>query len=132
MEAWMGDAIGVGANAGVRQTLFNFASVGGAQQTSYRDGNILMGGDGNDFLRGRGGYDVLDGDAWLNVRIKIVIPSGPNAGTYSAESMNTDMSVAGEYAGKVYNVYTAADQLRTPRISPAAPISPAWHSAALH
>ena len=31
-----------------------------------------MGGDGNDFLRGRGGYDLLDGDAWLNVRIKIV------------------------------------------------------------
>ena len=95
MEAWMGDAIGVGANAGVRQTLFNFASVGGAQQTSYRDGNILMGGDGNDFLRGRGGYDVLDGDAWLNVRIKIVIASGPNAGTYSAELMNTDTSVVG-------------------------------------
>jgi Ca2+-binding RTX toxin-like protein len=114
MEAWMGDAIGVGANAGVRQTLFNFASVGGAQQTSYRDGNILLGGDGNDFLRGRGGYDVLDGDAYLNVRIKIVIPSGPNAGTYSAESLNTDTSVSGEYAGKVYKVYTAADQAADP------------------
>ena len=37
------------------------------------------------------------------MRIKIVIASGPNAGTYSAESMNTDTSVAGEYAGKVYN-----------------------------
>jgi hypothetical protein len=114
MQAWMGNAIGVGANAGVRQTLFNFAAVGGAQQTSYRDGNILMGGDGNDLLRGRGGYDVLDGDAWLNVRIKIVIPDGPNEGTYSAESMNTDTSVSGEYAGKVYNVYTAADQLADP------------------
>ena len=86
---------------GARVTLFG--SVPGADATSFRDGNILMGGDGNDFLRGRGGYDLLDGDAYLNVRIKIIIASGPNAGTYSAESMNTDTSVAGEYAGKVYN-----------------------------
>jgi Ca2+-binding RTX toxin-like protein len=87
--------------AGARQTLFG--SVPGAQLTSFRDGNILMGGDGNDFLRGRGGYDILDGDAWLNVRIKIVIPSGPNAGTYSAESMSTDTTVMGQHAGKVFN-----------------------------
>lgn len=91
-NAWFG---------GARQTLFG--SVPGADTTSFRDGNILMGGDGNDFLRGRGGYDILDGDAWLNVRIKIVIPDGPNAGTYSAESMSTDTTVAGQYAGKVYN-----------------------------
>ncbi|MEA2780690.1 MAG: hypothetical protein QOK29_2234 [Rhodospirillaceae bacterium] len=67
--------------------------------TSFRDGNILMGGAGGDFLRGRGGYDILDGDAWLNVRIDINI-----GGThYSAESMNTDTTVAGQYAGKVFN-----------------------------
>ena len=59
-----------------------------------------MGGDGSDFLRGRGGYDLLDGDAWLNVRIKIV----HNGVTYSAESMNTDTSVMGVHAGLVFNV----------------------------
>jgi hypothetical protein len=71
--------------------------------TNFRDGNILIGGDGNEFIQGRGGNDLIDGDAWLNVRIKIVIPSGPNAGTYSAESLNTDTSVAGEFAGLVFN-----------------------------
>jgi Ca2+-binding RTX toxin-like protein len=75
----------------------------GLASGTFRDGNILLGGDGDDFLRGKGGNDILDGDAWLNVRIKIVIPSGSNSGTYSAESMNTDTSVAGQYAGKVFN-----------------------------
>ena len=92
---------------GARNTLFGAATpIPGTTSlpaTSYRDGNILMGGDGSDFLRGRGGYDLLDGDAYLNVRIKIVIATGPNAGIYSAESMNSDVSVSGEYAGKVYN-----------------------------
>jgi Ca2+-binding RTX toxin-like protein len=74
----------------------------GLANGTFRDGNILLGGDGDDFLRGKGGDDILDGDAWLNVRIKIVIPNGSNSGTYSAESMNTDTSVAGQYAGKVF------------------------------
>ena len=73
----MGDAIGVGA-ACRSQTCSTL--LGGRRNRHYRDGNILMGGDGNDFLRGRGGYDVLDGDAWLNVRIKIVMPAA-DAGT---------------------------------------------------
>jgi len=71
--------------------------------TSYRDGNILLGGDGNDVIRGKGGYDVIDGDAWLNVRIKIVIADGPNAGIYSAESLTTEARYAGTTAGKVYH-----------------------------
>ncbi len=83
----------------VNPAITTFGLLGGA----FRDGNILLGGDGNDLLQGLGGNDIIDGDAWLNVRIKIVIPTGPNAGTYSAESMNTDTSVAGQYAGKVYN-----------------------------
>ena len=102
LEAWMGNAIGVGANAGARQTLFGGAPPvpGGQPVSTFRDGNILMGGDGNDFLRGRGGYDLIDGDAWLNVRIKIV-----HLGvTYSAESMSTDTTVMGANAGKVFNV----------------------------
>lgn len=87
------------ATDGIRalETLF------GAGSTTFRDGNLLLGGDGNDFLRGRGGYDILDGDSWLNVRIKIVIPSGPNAGTYSAESLSTDTAFMGSHAGLVFN-----------------------------
>jgi Ca2+-binding RTX toxin-like protein len=82
-NAWFGNA---------RQTLF------GSNTADFRDGNILMGGDGSDFLQGRGGFDLIDGDAWLNVRIKIVV----NGATYSAESMSTDTTVAGPYAGKVF------------------------------
>ncbi|MCU1531425.1 MAG: heme peroxidase, partial [Arthrobacter sp.] len=38
--------------------------------TSFTAGNILIGGPGSDLLEGRGGDDVLDGDAWLNVQLE--------------------------------------------------------------
>jgi Ca2+-binding RTX toxin-like protein len=85
LRAWMGGAL---------TTLF------GPGATEFRDGNILMGGAGNDALQGRGGYDLIDGDAWLNVRIKIDI----NGIIYSAESMTTHKPFAGQFAGKVYAV----------------------------
>ncbi|WP_281281999.1 calcium-binding protein, partial [Rubellimicrobium roseum] len=50
-----------------------------------------------DLLQGRGGFDILDGDAWLNVRIKIV----KNGVTYSAESLNSSTIAGGPFAGKV-------------------------------
>jgi Ca2+-binding RTX toxin-like protein len=43
----------------------------GAGVASFRDGNIILGGDGSDVIEGRGGNDVIDGDAWLNVRLSI-------------------------------------------------------------
>ncbi len=97
-DAWFGGFDGTDA----RQTLFGGASPvpGSAPVSTFRDGNILMGGDGNDLLRGRGGYDLLDGDAYLNVRIKIV----HNGVTYSAESLSTDTSAMGQYAGLIFNV----------------------------
>jgi Ca2+-binding RTX toxin-like protein len=57
---------------GARQTLF------GDNTVAFHDGNILLGGDGNDTLQGRAGYDILDGDAWLNVRIAVsgAVPAG--------------------------------------------------------
>lgn len=79
-----------------------FGSVQGANPKTYRDGNILMGGDGSDIFEGRGGYDVIDGDSWLNVRIRIV----KDGVEYTAESMTSDTVVAGPRAGKVYNVET--------------------------
>ncbi len=96
-NAWFGGFDGTDA----RQTLFGGASPvpGSTPVSTFRDGNIIMGGDGNDSLRGRGGYDLLDGDAYLNVRIKI-----DRGGTiYSAESLNTDTTAMGQYAGKVFN-----------------------------
>jgi Ca2+-binding RTX toxin-like protein len=91
-NAWFGNA---------RQTLF------GSNTADFRDGNILMGGDGNDSIQGRGGFDLIDGDAWLNVRIKIEV----NGVIYSAESMNTDKTVAGAYAGKVFNTDANGDPI---------------------
>jgi Ca2+-binding RTX toxin-like protein len=109
--------------ANARLTLF------GSNTADFRDGNILMGGDGDDIIQGRGGFDLIDGDAWLNVRIKIVVGSL----TYSAESMSTDTSVMGVFAGKVFNVYTADDQLLNPINIAGSPnfSSPAFGGASL-
>ena len=43
----------------------------GSQIVAFDDGNILLGGGGSDTIEGRGGNDVIDGDRWLNVRIRI-------------------------------------------------------------
>lgn len=42
------------------------AVVGGP---TFTGGNLLLGGGGSDTIEGRGGDDLIDGDAWLNVRI---------------------------------------------------------------
>ncbi|WP_460894891.1 peroxidase family protein, partial [Ramlibacter monticola] len=39
--------------------------------TRFGDGNIILGGEGSDTIFGRGGDDLIDGDAWLNVRISV-------------------------------------------------------------
>jgi Ca2+-binding RTX toxin-like protein len=62
---------------------------------------IIIGGGGSDTIQGNLGNDILDGDAWLNVRIKIV----QDGVTYSAESMSTDKAVMGQYAGKVFHTH---------------------------
>ncbi|MEO3433630.1 peroxidase family protein [Inquilinus sp. CAU 1745] len=38
---------------------------------AWAEGNILIGGDGNDTFEGRGADDFIHGDAWLNVRLSI-------------------------------------------------------------
>ncbi|WP_281270379.1 peroxidase family protein [Pelagibacterium sediminicola] len=38
---------------------------------AWAEGNILLGGDGNDTFEGRGANDFIHGDAWLNVRISV-------------------------------------------------------------
>lgn len=45
--------------------------------------DILLGGGGSDRIKGLAGDDVIDGDKWLNVRIRIVA----NGETYTADGM---------------------------------------------
>ena len=105
LNDWMGGPVvisgGIVTSSGARETLFAGTTgvPGSAPVSTFRDGNILMGGNGNDAIQGRGGYDLIDGDAYLNVRIKIV----QGGVTYSAESMNTDTTAMGQYAGLVFN-----------------------------
>jgi beta-lactam-binding protein with PASTA domain len=41
-----------------------------AGATEFAGGNIILGGRGADLLEGRGGNDIIDGDAWLNVQLQ--------------------------------------------------------------
>ena len=59
--------------------------LGGA--TTFTGGNILMGGAGSDLIEGRGGDDVIDGDAQLNVRISV--RSGVTEPTTQIDSVET-------------------------------------------
>ena len=36
---------------------------------AFSDGNIMLGGDGSDQIQGRGGNDIIDGDAFLHVEL---------------------------------------------------------------
>ncbi|MBB3458979.1 Ca2+-binding RTX toxin-like protein [Rhizobium sp. BK313] len=58
---------------------------------AFDDGNILLGGGGDDTIEGRGGNDVIDGDAWLNVRISIRDTNGVQLAT--VDSMAATISV---------------------------------------
>ncbi|MDO9417829.1 peroxidase family protein [Pararhizobium sp.] len=46
---------------------------------AFNQGNVLLGGAGSDQLQGNGGNDLIDGDAWLNVRIRITGAGQGNA-----------------------------------------------------
>ena len=60
--------------------------------------NILIGGAGNDTLQGRGGNDLIDGDAWLNVQLQVPDLNGgpqPPRGSSTASPRFVPMCVAG-------------------------------------
>ncbi len=52
----------------------------GSGVTSFSGGNILLGGAGSDQIEGRGGDDVIDGDAWLDVQLQAPDPSTTDPG----------------------------------------------------
>ena len=77
----------------------NNAAVNDEAEVVYADGNVMMGGAGNDTIEGRGGDDVIDGDLWLNVRISITIPAGPGVpasivGSYTSDSLTETLKLA--------------------------------------
>src|SRR5262249_48619215 len=55
--------------------------------TSFGAGNIILGGEGSDIIVGQGGDDLIDGDAWLNVRISVRSKADHNVELTSADSM---------------------------------------------
>ncbi len=48
-----------------------------AGATSFRAGNIIIGGGGSDTMEGRGENDTIDGDAWMNVQLRAPNPDTP-------------------------------------------------------
>lgn len=60
---------------------------------AFDDGNILLGGGGNDLIQGRGGNDLIDGDRWLNVRIRITVGNE----TYTSDGMGQKVYREADY-----------------------------------
>ncbi|HEY8613115.1 MAG TPA: peroxidase family protein, partial [Roseomonas sp.] len=99
---------GVDRIAGLRATLGNMITAAPTGQdvdlekaVAFNGGNILLGGGGSDLIQGRGGDDYIDGDNWLNVRIRVQ-GTGSNP-TGSAEGMTAGVfDAAGNalYGGK--------------------------------
>ena len=47
----------------------------------WGDGNILLGGAGNDLIEGRGADDIIDGDKYMNVRLSVRDDAGVEIGS---------------------------------------------------
>ena len=56
--------------------------------------DIILGGGGSDTIKGFAGDDIIDGDKWLNVRIKIV----KDGVTYTADGMTGKVYLESQYA----------------------------------
>jgi Ca2+-binding RTX toxin-like protein len=55
----------------------------------WGEGNILLGGGGDDVIEGRGGNDIIDGDRYVSVRLSVrADPNDPSTEVGSAASMN--------------------------------------------
>jgi hypothetical protein len=61
--------------------------IGGEAEAPFSNGNILLGGASGDLLEGRGGNDIIDGDAWLKVRISVRDANNPDQEIRSVDSM---------------------------------------------
>lgn len=64
---------------------------------AFDRGNILLGGKGSDVIEGRGGDDVIDGDAWLNVRISIRDTTGTELATVDSLKQVLDLPTTHQF-----------------------------------
>lgn len=72
----------------------------GDQKLAFVGGNILLGGKGSDTIEGRGGDDVIDGDAWLNVRISIKDTAGNQLATVDSLTQTLDLPTTHPFYGQ--------------------------------
>jgi Ca2+-binding RTX toxin-like protein len=78
----------VGGGSPVLPTGDLFTVVGGVTHISqFGTGNIILGGEGSDIIMGQGGDDLIDGDAWLNVRISVRSLTNHDVEITSVDSM---------------------------------------------
>ena len=95
------DAAGIARVNGL-QGLLDHALGGSpsAPVTSFGTGNLILGGDGSDIILGLGGDDVIDGDAWLNVRVSVRANSdgtGPEIASFDSLAPMIPLMLNGTY-----------------------------------
>src|SRR4029079_14757235 len=103
----VGGEVGAGVNG---SALTNIALINGLQElldtafgshvTAFTTGNIILGGAGSDVMMGRGGDDIIDGDAWLNVRISVrqnLDGTGPEIASYNSMQTMVPLMLNGTY-----------------------------------
>ena len=81
----------------------------------WGDGNILLGGAGNDLIEGRGGDDIIDGDAYVSVRLSVrTDPNNP-----ATEIGSASVEGAGQSAMTSQYLHTAGGALTGPTLQQA-------------
>jgi Ca2+-binding RTX toxin-like protein len=81
----------------------------------WGDGNILLGGAGNDLIEGRGGDDIIDGDAYVSVRLSVrTDPADP-----ATEIGSASVEGAGQSAMTSQYLHTAGGALTGPTLQQA-------------
>ena len=63
-----------------------------AGPVAFSDGNIMLGGGGSDFIEGRGGNDIIDGDACLHVELTRDANGNIFAGSQIVREILTDQA----------------------------------------
>ena len=109
VEGFQGSAIDaqtIALIAGLQEVL-------GAGVTSFIAGDVILGGDGSDRIRGgNAGDDIIDGDKWLNVRIAVHANVGPDGGTGDIIEYHKSMTTL---AAKMFSGQINPGQLRIVR-----------------
>ena len=96
---------------------------------AFSDGNIMLGGGGSDFIEGRGGNDIIDGDARLHVELTRDANGHIFAGSQIVREILTDQAV-GPTFGPTIDPFTGEEVFD---LSPlATSIPPCWRRLGGH